>query len=127
MKLKWLIPLTIMILAMTGCSLSESSVRKFVIAEEQSYTYDEYQDFINSNIDMIDTPIQKEFLNRLVVKPKAKSSDFNLEFMTISDNSGAALFSVSDSWEYKLIEFKFSKKNITNYTIRTLYGVKNDA
>ena len=116
-----------MILAMTGCSLSESSVRKFVIAEEQSYTYDEYQDFINSNIDMIDTPIQKEFLNRLVVKPKAKSSDFNLEFMTISDNSGAALFSVSDSWEYKLIEFKFSKKNITNYTIRTLYGVKNDA
>lgn len=119
----FLITLTI---TLTGCEFGYKDAEKFVWEEQDSRNYAEYEKFMVDNLDNIQVGIRDKFITRLQFKPKDTVKEVQLINICIDeeDYSGKAMFSLKDSWEYRVVMFKYDSYGITEYRIKTLYGVK---
>lgn len=125
---KYLIFLIILITLLSGCSnFTERQITNFVYNEQTSITYNDYYNFLRTNLKYVDPSIRMQFQENLAIKPQVefKENKVNLQLvfnLRNPDNLYTYLFYNQDKSEYYLIDITILNNKIVNYTEKTMFS-----
>ena len=108
---------------LTGCNRPEDYMQ-FVIKEQYAASREDYEQFLEGNIDMVSRDIQKQFVDRVHYKPAVYEGSIVLVTCTYDPvyEEGYALFYNVGTEIYREVNFVVTNNKISKYDVKTKYG-----